>query len=83
MCYDPKIIIDIDMCIFSYIFNIDFYHLLANYLQIMDKRYLIVFKLYFQSESYAQKQKEVGDTIGSSGFEERRKKSQILKLLSE
>nr|KAJ0186576.1 hypothetical protein LSAT_V11C900479430 [Lactuca sativa] len=63
----------IDMCISNYIFSIDFHHLLANYLHIMDKRYLIVFKLYFQSKRKARKQKEAGDTIESLGTEEIRK----------
>ena len=39
----------------------------------MDKRYLKVFELYFQSKSEARKQKEAGEAVGSSGIEQRRK----------
>ena len=39
----------------------------------MDKRYLKVFELCFQSKSEARKQKEAGEAVGSSGIEQRRK----------
>ena len=39
----------------------------------MDKRYLKVFELYFQSKSEARKQKEAGEAVESSGIEQRRK----------
>ena len=66
-----------DICIFSLIISIDFYHLLANLLHIMDKRYLKVFELCFQSKTKARKQKEAGEAVGSSGVEQRRKRLKI------
>ena len=63
-----------DMCMFSPIFSIDSYYYSANYLHFMDKRYLILFKLYFQSKKEARKQKEAGDMNESSGTKERRKR---------
>ena len=43
----------------------------------MDKRYLKVFELCFQSKSEARKQKEAGEAVGSSGVEQRRKMLKI------
>ena len=62
------------MCIFIPLFSIDFYHLLAIYLHIMDKRYLKVFELCFQSKRNAQKQKEAGVTIGKFWNDQKKKR---------
>ena len=39
----------------------------------MDKRYLKVFELYFQSKNEARKQKEAGEAVERSIMEQRRK----------
>ena len=39
----------------------------------MDKRYLKVFQLYFQSINKARKQKEAGETVRSLRMEQKRK----------
>ena len=43
----------------------------------MDKRYLKVFELYFQSKNEARKQKEAGEAVGRSGVEQRGKMPKI------
>ena len=43
----------------------------------MDKRYLKVFELCFQSKSEARKQKEAGEAVESSRMEQRRKTLKI------
>ena len=43
----------------------------------MDKRYLKVFELYFQSKNEARKQKEAGEAVESSRMEQRRKTLKI------
>ena len=43
----------------------------------MDKRYLKVFELYFQSKNEARKQKEAGEAVERSRMEQRRKTPKI------